>query len=528
MTFKKLSRNTIIILLVSLAIFLLIYPLSHSIVFMQNDDWIYYKMVSRFMGGSFSINSYVSATFYAQGFLGALFSLIFTVKNLPVLTLIVSVATFTVFTLIMHKHLQKSLLVSILSGLVFFLNPLFVYSIFGFMTENYYMLFFMLTLYFILNFLKTSRRKDFIVLNIFNFISYLIRQFSFVTIGSFLVYLLIKKKYKYAVWQALIILVNLVVNFKLLPKRTAGFDNKLLFGNFVIPYYPNSVFFSSFTYIALFCLPFVVFFVLSTLSTLLKRPVVLKKLSITMFAVGLVVALLCFKGYYPGLVGKTNLYYFHNTLDQAGFFDQDFEGARYVFTNYEVFYKFADSIAKILTVSLIAVFIWRLKKNIDFFSIFFVAHLALLIISPQLYDRYLLPLFPVFILFVLARIPANLHKALSVTVLISLVLVGYLDYNFSMDFVLVQNYVWSKGTEIHEKNKVSSAKIQSTNAWDHLYQNPTKDWLYVFNYDKPDVYTTKHPEYVLFETKKIEYPLSFYVDPYVYVYKRSVDTPLAK
>ena len=140
MSKTKLS-STQWIFLVSFVLFLSLLPAALYINFYQNDDWVYYKQIEEFLSGNFLLLPQIAPTFYTQGLLGLFSALIFGVSKLPILTLLISVLNFAVFCLILNQNLKKTLVESLIVGSMFFTNLLFVYSMWGFMTENYFLLF---------------------------------------------------------------------------------------------------------------------------------------------------------------------------------------------------------------------------------------------------------------------------------------------------------------------------------------------------------------------------------------------------
>ena len=72
--------------------------------FMQNDDWVYYLTVERFLAGDFTLEPTVGVTFYTQGFLAYIFAKIFGLQNLPVLTVLISILNVFILYIICRKN----------------------------------------------------------------------------------------------------------------------------------------------------------------------------------------------------------------------------------------------------------------------------------------------------------------------------------------------------------------------------------------------------------------------------------------
>lgn len=82
-------------------------PISLGIDFKQNDDWHYYNLVENFQNGNYKLDPITSVTFYTQGFIGLIFSKLFSVEKLPILTLIISIANFLIFYKIIEIFQKK-------------------------------------------------------------------------------------------------------------------------------------------------------------------------------------------------------------------------------------------------------------------------------------------------------------------------------------------------------------------------------------------------------------------------------------
>ena len=88
--------------LIYLSIFLLFLPVALGIQFQHNDDWIYYLSVLGFLNGNFVLDPYIAATTYSQTALGTLFSMVFGITYLPVLTMFVSILSVYYFFKILN------------------------------------------------------------------------------------------------------------------------------------------------------------------------------------------------------------------------------------------------------------------------------------------------------------------------------------------------------------------------------------------------------------------------------------------
>lgn len=202
----------------TLVYFFLYLPIVLHIHFYQNDDWYYYKQVELFLQGHFKLLNDIGMTFYLQGFIGALFSLIFGVKNIPLLTLFFSAASFFIFLIILRVNNTPKIL-GLLSSIIFISQPVFSYSILGFMGENYQLLFVLLSLLFINLFLLSPTRKVFLMVSLFFvFLSFLVKQNTLVLYLSFGLVLIFIREYKSSLLAFFSFLLNVFFYQYIFPK----------------------------------------------------------------------------------------------------------------------------------------------------------------------------------------------------------------------------------------------------------------------------------------------------------------------
>src|SRR3990167_2868636 len=93
----------------------------------------------------------------------------------------------------------------------------------------------------------------------------------------------------------------------------------------------------------------------------------------------------------------------------------------------------------------------------------------------------------------------------------------FLNYQFAMDFILVNKYVWSRSQELASQTEPNL--IQGTNAWKMTHRNLAKNYIYNFSYDSLEVNEGYACCYDLVETKEINFPFSIFVEPKIYLYK---------
>jgi hypothetical protein len=153
-----------------------------------------------------------------------------------------------------------------------------------------------------------------------------------------------------------------------------------------------------------------------------------------------------------------------------------------------------------------------------------IVYLSVLVVTETFYDRYILPLIPLTILFLFRlynrkTIPEKLEtiglKPLGV--LFSLLLIFY-SYQLSLDFLSRNNYAWGASMRLVSVG-IPPGVIYASDSWRSTYDY-TGDYEYIFSYDSPEINKELKEGHDLIESKKIEYPLNLFVDPLIYLYKR--------
>ncbi len=157
--------------------------------FTVNDDWIFSRQILAFRLGLWKMSSLMDPIFITQGLLGFLWSLVFGYSHtsLRILTLLVTaLSAVGLYKITQIFSLKKLPTVFVLITYLF--NPLVYTSAFTFMTENYFLLFFIWNLYFYLKFIRSGNFRDLIIGTVFCALATLVRQvgvFSFIVLFIF-------------------------------------------------------------------------------------------------------------------------------------------------------------------------------------------------------------------------------------------------------------------------------------------------------------------------------------------------------
>ena len=500
---------------VLVALLVLFLPLISKVNFMQNDDWNRTTSIVRFLSGDTSLLQVTSTTFYTQGILGFLFSMIFGWQKLPYLTFVISVLNFYLFAKILSDHFNQTKIKSTLISLVFFFTPLHIYSSIGFMTENYTMFFMLMAIYFLQNYEKTREKKDFLIFNLAGILSFFTKQNGIIINFAYIPYLIFKKRYKEALIQALVIGILFSYYFLLFPRTKGMVDKGFIYENFSDWKYAYSLIYGIILVSFSFVLPFVFNFIYEVLVKNKKKLVSLLFILVTATVLFFVLN----KYFAPGKISWEEYPYFENTFERTGFFPRSIAGTKYHFRwNYDIF-RYWDLGSKIVLAMFIPVLLLSRKKVINIYSISAVGYLILMVFTEVFFDRYILPLIPILILFFMSLYDEvkNTGFVKNLVLIGFLVITSFVSFQMANDFVVTNNYVWGRSEDL-VKDGVAPENIKATMAWQKLYGLNEKPEFF-FSFSSPETEPEYLKNYSLFEEKSTSFRGSVFVEPAVYLYK---------
>ena len=509
-----------------LTILILLFYFSSKIDYLQNDEYAHFSQVQAFMSGNFNLKSYMLPTFYVQGLVGALFAYFFGIEHLAVLTLIFSLGCFVIFQLILVKIINLSFFKSFMFSMFLILNPLYIYSTFGFMTEIYYLFFFLLTLLLFYRYEKNLNVKHLLLADFTCVLGFFVRQISVLFFAVSAIYFLVNKRYKEAVYQVLIFLCVMGYYALLFPKSEMMKSTGLLSPDIFDLQRAVSVFWAILIYVAVFLLGLVGSMVLQkdTLSRV-------KKVGALGTVIG--VALILFLTFKPAEIthtsyllgsniqtsyGSAEFPYFGNIFGREGFYPDNLEGVKYHYTGYFDLFKYLE-LAGIFGAFVIVVWtVLNFKKLFHNFEFLFICvYMLSLMAIPKIYDRYLITLIPLFLI-LFARYIVNLNKIKVALLSVNLLFLLFLGYQYTSDFYLVNKYVWEKSNNL-VLDGVVPGQIKAGHSWTKLYPNESKEWKYYIGYSGVEKQIGTDG-FRLLDKHKIGFPFSLYIDPYVYLYER--------
>lgn len=160
--------------------------------FAINDDWDFYLHVKYFLDGIYVKNAFIDSAFILQGFIATLWAKIFGLSfiNLRLLTL-VFLAIFLSGVYVFSDNYISNQKKKVFLLLTIIFNPLILISSLSFMTEIYFLAFFIWSLVFFLKYVETRRLSSLIKFSLLTGASLLVRQFGFVLLVSYALGLII-------------------------------------------------------------------------------------------------------------------------------------------------------------------------------------------------------------------------------------------------------------------------------------------------------------------------------------------------
>ena len=514
-----LTENSLKIRIISLILFGIMVPLSLSINFFQNDDWVYYKNVESFLRGDFTIDPYTGPTFYVQGLLGAGVAALSSIEHLPVLTLAFGVLNFFILTHILVRFFKRSVHCSVLISLIYFFNPINLYLLWGFMSGNYFLFFFLASLY--LFFLYEESRDYKLLVGIFalTFAGLLVRQVALVIPISMAAYYLYKKEYKlFAINLSWFGILFFYLN-NIFPVTRAMKRASLQYQHFLDTDYTYTLIYSILLMLTAYLLPLVLYYCWNKFLNSRKavRVGVLVMTAVLFFVLN--------DSFEPEKISWGEFPYFENTVERTGFYPRGLDGTKYQFRGNFDLYKYWDLSSKIVLALFLATLVVNLrsyKSYVNIFSFSAGVYILVMVMTETFYDRYLLLLIPTAILFLSKEMPERRWFKIALAAFLTFLVV--LGYQFSMDFILSNRYVWATSIEVAGARLEDRKYVQGTNAWKLNYRNQERNYRFNFSYDSPEVNEGYECCYTLREVIEVKFPFSLFIEPNIYVYKLNEPT----
>jgi hypothetical protein len=453
--------------------------------------------------------------------MGMLFSAIFTVGKLPVLTLLISVLNFSIFTLLVRRFYLKSTFDSVLVGLLFFLNPLHIYLSLGFMTDNYFLFFLLLTFYFAENFIRNGNTKNFILYNVALFLGFWVKQVNIISGLCFVVMLLLKKKYIWALKEAGVVGLILGYYFFIFDQTKQMTGNQAFKFSNLLSFVPTYVLvYSALMYAAIYAIPIIVVLIQDAING--SKSFSWKKALIFMIlAVGLYFGLAYV--FSANKLAPPQFPYFKNTVSKSGFYVGPSLGSKYKLVDDVQLYSAWDFVGKIVLSIYVAYALFKRKGFVNYYTLFAAAYLGFMDIMLIVYDRYFSVLTPVVLLILVSMLASkNFTKLARGVIVVFLCLVFFYDYNLSLDFVLLNRYLWHDANLLVTQYHIKGHDVAAGHAWNSSHPKLGGDEKFVFQFKTVSLNKDISCCYKLRSSHTLSFPLSIWVDPEVNLYERTI------
>lgn len=498
MFFLKKYQDTLGLLLLWLLIIFIINPIGD---FPLNDDWCYGKSVKTLYENNYlKLYNWGEMTLVAHVYFGYVFTELFgfSFTSLRVSTLFMGYATILgIYELLKLVNVKRKL--RLLATTLCIVNPIFLALSFSFMTDVPFYAITVWILYFFVKALQTNRWKYIIIGILLSYWAFLIRQLAWVFPVVWLVTFLLTKKWntKTLIKACVPLLAMLVFSivfsyimehygllqerynskFKLLINRLKNFN----FSTFRLGI---EYFLVSLTYLGFLLAPFVLFF---------RNKFRFKRKKIVVFVFTLCVTLYLFKTgktlpYLDNIwinfgIGPTMMYDFYDNVKLTPSYRPPllfwqivtalgvFSGVYVVFQLHRTIVLFTKN----RTVSSVNVLL------VLFFGIYLAPFLIV-----GVYDRYLLPLFPVVLILLANKEKMILKKIPTVFASIFIILLGYFSICATHDYLSWNRVRWQIVNELLKKdipkNQIQAGGEYTT--WYFFSEEKEKWWL-----DVKPVYT---------------------------------------
>lgn len=461
-TFKKIEEIAykyplLITLTVYVITILIVQPWGNYPI---NDDFYYFTQVKAFSMGFFKKSALITPTFILQGYLGLLWSTLFGISYLSLrfLTIFISISClYIIFKILLTLNVKKALILPCLLSMAF--NPIFYASSFTFMTENYFLLFWLLSTLFFIKSQTNDKIRYLVISTIFGGFSTLIRQYGFVLFPIFLIINYYKPSQR-KISRFLAILLPFVII------STFGF----IYPKYINPEFPKSfnilMFFTSvkslferifniyyLSYSGFILLPFTIGKFIE-----LKRK---GKLSIGIISV--------FTSFF---IYKGNLFKIGNIFYLEGLYAKMFNNIRLNLLN-NIPFKLLLSLLISVSVAIIAHsiiiksmksfskkhnFKMRISNTSLLLELMILGFYLIALITDKFYDRYLLNFFVIATIYSAFKVNKYNHKNLIIMYLMTF-LVSSITFLISVDYYRQMNLKWKMVEEITRSYEIKNTDI---------------------------------------------------------------------
>jgi hypothetical protein len=411
--------------------------------FPTNDDWIFVRQVEAFARGIFRLHAELDPSFVAQGFLGLAWGKLFGINfsSLRVLTFLITLLGLLFFVLLL-KTLEIKRSLRCAAALLYFFNPLVFASAFTFMTDNYFLTFTVISAYFFVRYLKLRGSLFGVFLGAtFVLFATLTRQIGIFAGCAFLLALLqdmfrgvTRKRDLFAFFLTALFSIGGYLISSSWPRF--GANGMFILAEFLAK--RRHYMLLSLHYFPLFVFP--LFFGIAQIKGFSRAQLVLGGL------ISFVLGIFLYKyDFFPA----GNVLYLEKLYTKSHF-RSNFS----IFDN--IFFKvfFAGLISAALSLGILGIVpkisLRKLKvESIDLFLLFLgVGNFLILIIASDYYDRYFIPSFVCFLIFLVRRINNDFKFTRAVS--LGLLLWIFISVSLQWEYHAQNKIKWSQVAKLSE------------------------------------------------------------------------------
>jgi len=425
-----------------------------------NDDFYYYTQVQAFSIGVFKKSALITPTFILQGYLGLLWSALFGISyvSLRFLTIFISIlCLYIIFKILLTLNVKKTLILPCLLSITF--NPIFFASSLTFMTENYFLLFWLLSTLFFIKSQSNDKIRYLVISSIFGGLSTLIRQYGFVLFPIFLIIDYYKPSQRKISRFLAIVLPFVVIS-------TFGF----LYPKYINPEFPKS-----FNILMLFTSLKSLFGRIFNIHYLSYSGFILLPFTISKFidlkrkekiSIGIISA---FVGLY---IYEGNLFKIGNIFYLEGLYAKMFNNIRLNLLNnipFKLLLSFLISISIIVIIESIIKKLMKpysekhnfkihISKTSLLLEMLILSFYLIALITDKFYDRYLLNFFVITTIYSALKVNKYNYKNLLIMYFI-IFLVSSITFLITVDYYRQMNLKWKMVEEITRAGEVKNTDI---------------------------------------------------------------------
>lgn len=439
-----------------------------------NDDFYYLTQIKAFTLGLYKKSALVTPNFILQGLMGLSWTSIFGLSylSLRILTILISIFCLIVIDRILKIFKVGNELRCVGLILITF-NPIFYTSSLSFMTENYFLLFTLLSFYYYLQYLKGGNSKSLLLASVMGGLSIMVRQYGFVLVPIYLILFLSKGKNK-KITDVLYLFPTVILGMigtiypKYINPNFPKSNNFTLFFTSLNTFLTRLTDTSYLAYTGYVLIPFTIIYFLKCKT----------KFKILIIPPAMSLALNIFKG---------NVFKVGNVFYLEGLYAKNFINIRMSLLNNSIFKLI---LSFLISLSLCTVFILIIqatykiiKKEQDYKTIFnntnflvipfVIAFYFIALFTDRVFDRYFLNYFVFITLYALLKYSVVNHKNICTTFFLAFMM-SSITLFISTDYYRQMNVKWKMANDLYNFNYADRSRILIDTVY--LKTSLTEEW----------------------------------------------------